>query len=147
MDYEYDVKSFDKEISLAEKGDSPEKRAASYKAAVHNYRGKFLTDVDEEWVVIERERLHQNYMDALLKLAEYALTSKEYNQTMEYCEMALKEDSCNEEAHRIAMRMHAVQGNRALVVRQYEQCCQALDEELGANPSNQTRILYNSLIK
>jgi len=45
------------------------------------------------------------------------------------------------------MKIHAAMGNRAMLVRQYEMLRDALDEELGATPSAQTRKLYDSLIK
>ncbi|MBE0698094.1 MAG: transcriptional regulator, partial [Anaerolineaceae bacterium] len=60
---------------------------------------------------------------------------------------AFAEDSCNEEAHRIAMRVHGARGNRAMVIKQYEQCSQILEDELGVIPSNLTHKLYESLIQ
>lgn len=146
-DYEYDVESFQKEISLAEKAETPEKRAAHYKNALKYYRGSYLPDLDDSWVIIERERLYQMHMDALLRLAGDALNERNFDQALEYCQRALKEDPCQEDAHRIAMRIYAAMGNRALVIRQYEQCRQALLEEVDAPPSYQTQALYESLIQ
>jgi len=147
MDYEYDVESFQKEISLAEKAETPEKRAAHYKNALKYYRGAYLPDLDDSWVIIERERLFQIHMDALLRLAGDALSERKFDSAIDYCQRALKEDPCQEDAHRIAMRIYAAMGNRALVIRQYEQCRQALMEEVDAPPSYQTQALYESLIQ
>ncbi len=147
MDYEYDVESFLKEISLAEKADTPAKRDAHYQNALRLYRGKYLPDLDEDWVIVERERLFQIYMDALLKLASLSLEARNFEIALEYCQQALREDSCQEDAHRIAMRVYAAMGNRALVTRQYEMCRQALLNEVDASPSFQTQALYESLIR
>ena len=73
MDYEYDVESFQKEIGLAEKGETREQREVHYLNALKQYKGPFLPDLDDTWVIVERERLNQVYMEALLKLANLYL--------------------------------------------------------------------------
>jgi DNA-binding SARP family transcriptional activator len=146
MDYEYDAESFLKEIAQAEKAETSAKREAHYQNALRQYRGPYLPEVDEDWAIIERERLSQIYMDALLKLAISEMNNQNYDAGLDYCQQALKEDSCQEDAHRIAMRIYAAMGNRALVSRQFEQCRQALLREVDAPPSYQTQALYESLI-
>ncbi len=146
-DYEYDVESFLKEISLAEKADTKEKQEIHYQNALNLYRGTYLPDLDDTWVVVERERLYQIYMDALLKLANQSLAARAFEDALAYCQRALKEDPCQEDAHRIAMRIYAAIGNRALIIRQYEQCRQALLNEVDAPPSFQTQALYKSLLQ
>lgn len=147
MDYEYDAETFLKEIAQAEKAETSEKRAAHYQSALRFYRGPYLPELDDEWVIIERERLYQIHMDALLKLAEMAENARNYEKALEFCQRALKEDSCQEDAHRISMRVYAAMGKRALVVRQYEMCRQALMSEVDAPPSYQTQSLYETLIQ
>jgi LuxR family transcriptional regulator, maltose regulon positive regulatory protein len=146
MDYEYDVEAFQKELAQAERA-APVERAEHYRAAVKLYRGPYMPDLDETWAIAERERLHLLFMDALLHLAQLALNARDTASCLEYCQQALKEEPCHEEAHRVAMRAYAAQGNRALVARQYEQCCQALLEDLDAPPSPQTQALYEQLIQ
>ncbi len=147
VDYEYDVESFQKELALAEKSSIRQEKMEHYRAAVRLYRGAFLIDAEGAWVEIERERLYQSYMGALLRLAEMHLQAGEFEPALQYCQRALKEDSCQEDAHRVAMQVYAAMGNRALVIRQYEQCCRALLDEVDALPSYQTKVLYESLIK
>jgi two-component SAPR family response regulator len=147
MDYEYDVESYLKEISLAERADTTEKRVAHYQNALRLYRGDYLPDLDESWVIAERERLFQSYIDVLLKLANMAMNNQKYEEALEICQKALKADSCQEDVHRLAMRIYAAMGNRALLIRQYDQCRQALLEEVDAEPSYQTQALYQSLIQ
>lgn len=147
IDYEYDVELFEKDLKQAASASSSEQREEFLRSAIQHYRGKFLVDSSEQWVIATRERLHQDYLSAVNFLAEKAYDRGELDKALEYCGMALKEDPCQEAAHRTAMKAYAAQGNRALLVRQYELCRQALDEELGAIPSLQTRKLYDSLIK
>jgi len=147
MDYEYDVDTFLKELSLAEKAAGQAQEQQHYLNAVKVYKGPFLPDLDFEWAVIERGRLAHLYLDALVKIASLYFEAHDYETALNYCQRILKEDSCQEDAHRIAMRVHAAMGNRALVIRQYEQCRQALLTEVDAPPSYQTQTLYETLIQ
>lgn len=147
IDYEYDVELFEKDIAQSETAASDEQKEELLRSAIRHYKGKFLSDSSEQWVITTRERLHQDYQNAVNYLAEKAYERCEFDKALEFCGLSLKEDPCSEAAHRTAMRVYAAQGNRALLVRQYELCRQALDEELGAIPTLQTRKLYDSLIK
>jgi LuxR family transcriptional regulator, maltose regulon positive regulatory protein len=147
LDYEYDVEMFQKEIELAQGADDLHQKIAHSKAAINLYKGPYLPDINETWVVAERERLHQVYMDTLVRLGGLYLESGQNNAVLETCQAALREDPCLESAHRLAMRFHATRGNRAAVVRQYELCKQSLKAEFNANPSPQTEQLYEILTR
>ena len=82
-----------------------------------------------------------------MQLAIMFMEKKSYKTALRYCYQALSEDACLEDAHRLAMRIHAATGNRAAIVRQYERCRAALTEEINAPPSQQTRDLYETLIQ
>lgn len=147
LDYEYDAETFIKEISLAEKTREIGLKELHYLTALKLYKGPFLPDLDETWAEIERERLNQLYIDALLRLANIYIKSHNYKSALTYCQRALDDDPCQEGAHRIAMRVYAEMGNRALVIRQYEQCRLALLNEVDAPPSLQTQSLFETLIQ
>ncbi|MDD5369822.1 MAG: bacterial transcriptional activator domain-containing protein, partial [Anaerolineaceae bacterium] len=55
-------------------------------------------------------------------------------------------EACLEEAHRLAMRVHAAMGNKIAVVRQYERCQNDLLREINTHPSAKTSELFESLI-
>ncbi len=147
IDYEYDVETFLHEIELAKQAANPEQRIRHYQAAIRNYHGVFMPEVEETWVISERERLQRTFLDSLTNLIELHLASRHYNQVLEYCQHALEADACQESAHRSAMQAHAALGNRAAIQRQYELCCTALRNELDLIPSAQTEKLYNELMK
>ncbi len=146
MDYEYDVDAFMERLGQAQTAATPTERAAAYRAAIHLYKGDFMPEIDGIWVEPERERLRRAFIEALLAMAESSLETQEYKAALDYCQRALTLDPCLEEAHRLAMRIHAATSNRVGVVRQLEHCRQALQEEMGIPPSPQTRSLYESLI-
>jgi DNA-binding SARP family transcriptional activator len=80
-----------------------------------------------------------------MRLAELYLEGGRHTAALECCQRAFTEDPCLEEAHRLAMRVHAEMGNRAAVVRQFKRCQQALLEEVNVPPSSQTMMLYETL--
>ncbi len=147
IDYEYDVENFLHEIELAKQAANPEQRIRHYQAAIRNYHGVFMPEVEETWVISERERLQRTFLDSLTNLIELHLASRHYNQVLEYCQHALEADACQESPHRFAMQAHAALGNRAAIQRQYELCCASLRSELDLAPSAQTENLYNELMK
>ena len=53
----------------------------------------------------------------------------------------------DEAAHGLLLRIYAGAGRTAMLTRQYNELCRVLDEELGAQPSRQTRDLYQRLIQ
>jgi ATP/maltotriose-dependent transcriptional regulator MalT/DNA-binding SARP family transcriptional activator len=144
-DYEYDVEAFLKEIKLCQQADDTRQKIEHSKTAISLYRGPYLPEINETWVVAEREHLHQIYIEALMRLANLYLESGQYDAALETCQVALWQDRCLEDAHRLAMRIHAARGNRAALVRQYEMCKQVLLDEYNSTPSPQTEQLYETL--
>lgn len=146
LDYEYDVEGFVAGIKNSQSARGVDEKIQQYVSAIKNYHGVYLADVEDTWVVADREHYAQLYIEALLHLTQLYIEKKAYRTALRYCNQALSEDACLEEAHRMAMRIHAVMGNRAAVVRQYERCLAALKEEIQAPPSDETRALYELLL-
>jgi len=147
LDYEYDAEIFQREVRQTESVEDREKQILHYRNAIKIYKGDYLPELGSYWVVTERERLQQLYMETLLKLAGLYLEKRQYEAALSCCQRAIGADPYQEEAYRMAMRVYAAMGNRAAVVRQYEQCNQALQEGIGIPPSEQTRTLYEVLIR
>jgi len=86
------------------------------------------------------------YLRALVQLAEYHYEEQELQAALKYCQQALIEDPMLEEVHRLAMKIHAMSGNRAEVIRQYQLCKRVLIDNYNISPSEKTHELYQSLI-
>jgi LuxR family maltose regulon positive regulatory protein len=147
MDYEYDVETFVTKLAQAQATTDPDEQVATYQAAIDIYKGAYLPEAEGDWAWWERERLRQAHVEAIVRLAELHLEAGRHATALEYCQLALTEDTCLEEAHRLAMRAHAAMGNRAAVVRQYKRCQQTLREEVSVPPSSQTVALFETLIR
>jgi two-component SAPR family response regulator len=146
MDYEYDAESFKTEYDLALQAKEPQEKIKLLRSAVERYKGPYLTEIDQSWIVAEREKYIQMNIDALMRLTRLYIEKRNFKTALKYCNQALTEDPCFEEAHRLAMRIHAAMGNRVGVVRQYERCIASMMEEIGAPPSRQTEELFRSLV-
>jgi len=146
IDYEYDVQSFLASIETARITKNDREKIDALKIAVDIYKGLYLPEIDEVWVVAERQRYLNHFIKAVEELLSLLVSNKKYESALFYCEKTLSHDSCNEEIHRIIMNVHALMGNKAAVSRQYETCVAILEKELGTEPSPQTRTLFKSLM-
>jgi DNA-binding SARP family transcriptional activator len=63
-----------------------------------------------------------------------------------WCQKVIGMDACWEEAYRLLIRAHMANGNRPMAIRVYQQCETALMKELGVEPMNQTKRLYEELL-
>jgi LuxR family transcriptional regulator, maltose regulon positive regulatory protein len=145
LDYEEDADAFTREIEQADKEKKTEQKIYHLRAAMRYYKGDFLPDLAEDWVMQRREQLKRAYIEHLLQLASLELEQRSFEQALNCTQRLLTEDNCLEEAHRLAMLIYAATGNRAGVMRQYETCSKALAEEFDAQPSIQTQELYHTL--
>ena len=119
--------------------------------AVELYEGEFLAGFSldsmlfEEWMVVERERLHGEVLEALGHLAAYHEAQGAYEAAARYARRALALEPWREEAHRALMRALALSGQRSAAVARYEACRDVLREELGIEPDVETMRLYERI--
>ncbi|HEX6021215.1 MAG TPA: AAA family ATPase [Solirubrobacter sp.] len=111
-------------------------------AAVDLYRGDLLEGSYDEWVLEERQQLRDRYLDALARLVE---TERDDDATA-YAERLVREDPLREDACRALMRLHDARGDRARALRAYHACAEALERDLGIEPSAETRAAYEALL-
>lgn len=125
---------------------SPEDLAASDIAALESslqlYTGDLLEGIFDDWALREREYLRYLYLRALSFLMGYYRQQGIYEQSIVCGQKILAMDPLREEIHRELMRLYQASGQRALAVRQYENCSQVLRAELGIAPMPETSALY-----
>lgn len=131
----------------AHREDRPERVIGAYRKAIGLYRGPlFEDDGDAEWYLPEQRRLQDLYGQALEGIAEIHFRLGELAEAQEFGQRALGHDPCSESAHRLLMRCHASRHQQQLVGRQYRICVDALRDELGVGPSDETTRLFRELI-
>lgn len=115
--------------------------------AISLYRGELLPDLDYEWVLPERGRLHQMYKQVLEKLIDQLEAQRDYPATLAYAQQLLQHDPFNEGAYCSLMRLYGLMGDRASGLQAYHQCMTVLREELGIDPGAAIRQLYEQLLQ
>jgi two-component SAPR family response regulator len=145
LDYEYDVEVFDTYLKRARKSRDLEDQIKWYQKAVDLVRGPYLADVDEDWVVYERARLVDAYIQALEELAALYLNANQIERCLAVCQLGLNQDRCNEVLYQLSMRAYAVLGDRASIARLYQVCKTTLFAELSLTPSENTEALFREL--
>ncbi len=147
LDYEYDVELFLKENALGRQAKDALQKLAHFREAARLYKGAFLPEISETWVLPVREQLQQICIQILMQSAELYQNMANYELALEYCQRALGLDNCQEPVYRLSFRIYAAMGDRAGLTKQYLACCEALEREIGAGPSPQTEALYRELLK
>lgn len=121
-------------------------------AAAQLYRGDLMAGFAladnttyEEWLLVEREKLHIQVLDVLSTLTRLSSRLGDYPAALRYARQQIKLEPWREEAHVQAMQIFLHMNQRSAAVSQYAACRRALQEEFGVEPSPQTRALYDRI--
>ena len=99
----------------------------------------------EEWLVLGRERLRLQMIDALGHLAAGGERNGDDEAAMQFARRRLVLDPWNEDAYRALMRVLARRGQRTAALAEFERCKRVLDKELGIEPSAETSRLAEQI--
>ena len=113
--------------------------------AVDLYAGDLLPSCYDDWIVAERERLHQVFCDALERLILLLENRCDYHSAITFSERLLCYEPLREETYRHLMCLHMLNADRASALRVYENCAQALKQELDSQVSPATRQAYEQI--
>ncbi|MBE9169324.1 AAA family ATPase [Pleurocapsales cyanobacterium LEGE 06147] len=141
-----DVAEFEAAVKAAEQATDKSVIRAELERAIELYKGDLLPDLDDEWVLAERERLQQMHVRALERLVNILEEQQDYQTALSYGQHLLRIDRLNEAAYCSLMRLYGLSGDRASALQVYHQCMTVLREELGVDPSWTTRRLYEQLL-
>jgi ATP/maltotriose-dependent transcriptional regulator MalT/DNA-binding SARP family transcriptional activator len=123
----------------------PDKCYEFLERALSLYHGDYLHELDYVWLLPDREYLKNIYFEARLRLARYYLERTDYNRAISHLQLLVGLDSWSEEIHRLLMAAYAGLGNRSAIREQYQALTLILKNELGLEPSPETRAVYQRL--
>jgi DNA-binding SARP family transcriptional activator len=103
-------------------------------------------DDGSAWALEARESLAAVRRALLVDAAECAIELHWMRDGVELANKALAVDSCAERAHRALIQAYAGLGETEQALRAFERCRQMLAEELGADPSAQTRAVHMQVL-
>lgn len=127
------------DVSQFEAGVNRVGNGSDLQEAIDLYRGEFLPGLYAEWVLDERERLQQLYASGLRTHINCLIRDRDYLSALSYTQRLLRIDPLREETYRELMRISALSGDAAGVVRFFNLCKTVLERELGVEPSDETR--------
>jgi DNA-binding SARP family transcriptional activator len=110
------------------------------------YEGEILQGWDQDWCLCERERFHFMYLAMMDKLLDYFEACQAYERGIDYGIRILRFDHAHERTYQKLMRLYYLSGDRTSALREYEHCTEALIDELGVQPSNDTKLLYQQVL-
>lgn len=122
-------------------------------AAAELYQGDLLAGLllsdaapFDEWLLVERESLHQQALTLLNILADACYAQGDYPQADNYTRRILALEPWQEKSHFRLMQILVAQGQWGAAAKQYEQCQEVLQRELGTTVSPETTALHQTIL-
>jgi predicted ATPase/DNA-binding SARP family transcriptional activator len=153
-DSRLDLAEFNKLLQACDRHGHPkqepcEECAERLEQAAALYRGDFLAQFSladsagfENWVSIQREGLGRRVLQALAQLANHYEAQNELERALAAVQRQLALAAWDEPAHRQAMQLLALNGQRGAALAQYQRCREILAAELGVEPEAATEALH-----
>ncbi|HEX2223307.1 MAG TPA: BTAD domain-containing putative transcriptional regulator [Thermoanaerobaculia bacterium] len=146
-----DVDAFEDALRRAKERGSPDPHHLT--AAVQLYRGDLLAGFFvkdspqfEEWLVTEQERLRETVLEALWTLVDSYRRRGEHRFALHYARRLVAIEPLSEKAHRELMQLCVLTGRRGRALAQFEELENLLRTELGVEPLEETRDLYEAIL-
>ncbi len=115
-------------------------------AALALWRGEPLEGADYTWADGHIHRLRATLL-GLLERAGYArLERGDARGALHIAEQAIALDQFHEASWRLALQAEHALGMRESITRRYDELAHALDEQLGLQPTRETRVMYRQLL-
>ncbi|MEO1144442.1 MAG: BTAD domain-containing putative transcriptional regulator [Cyanobacteria bacterium J06638_22] len=141
-----DVVEFENAIATARQAENPQTQAEILKQAVALYQDDLVLTCYDDWLLAERERFHQLLVRVLTDLCQLTANLGDLRSAVEYGQQLIQQDPLGEMGYLTLMRLYAQQGDRPTALQVYHQCMERLREEMGIDPSIETRQVYEQLL-
>ena len=145
-DYEYDVEAFEGFLFQAKLTDEPKIQIELLQKAVSLVHGQLLEDIYASWVIPERERIDQEFLAALIKLADLLKNTNQVHAALAAYQQAIDHDATFEIAYLLAIKLHIQLNDRVSAIRLYDAYTEMMNDELDLPPSPDMEAVYKRLI-
>jgi DNA-binding SARP family transcriptional activator/predicted ATPase len=146
--FHLDVFEFEKALKLADSADKSGDLTVARTAlgeALNLYRGDLLLSCYDDWILTERERLHQLCLKTLERIIQILEEQRDYKTAIPFAQRLIRHDRLYEDGYRLLMRLYAISNERASALRTYHTCVDILQNELGVEPEPATREIFHRL--
>jgi len=115
-------------------------------AAAVFYRGDLLPALHEEWIESQREHYRLRAVEICSDLSRSALNAENFDDAARYAGQLASIDPWNEEAIRTVMIAKRSAGDAAGAAHAYNDFSRRLIDDLGVEPSPETRAVYEAAV-
>lgn len=147
-----DVAELNRLVKHSEKQATTQDNLELFEQAERLYRADFLAGFNlpdstsfEEWQFFQKEELQRTYAKILDCLTANLRKNGAFRSAIEVAQCRLALDPLNEAIHLVLMQLHRLIGDRSAALRQYENCRQLLEKELGIAPQAEIQEYYNQI--
>lgn len=141
-----DFETYLTRATAAEQAGDTQQALRLWAAAVERYAGPLTPSGYDDWLIAERERLHQLCLAALERLVASHEQHQELAAASQYARQLLRLDPLQETMYLHLMRLQALQGDRAAALRTYHTCVTILARELEVEPAPELQEAYALLL-
>ena len=145
-----DVSEFDAALAAAEtaaQSADVTSEHLSLEQAARLYEDELLPGLYDDWLQPKREQYRQMAGKIFGRLAALLEQSRDLQAAIRYAECLVALDPLREAHHQLLIRLHGANRDRASALRAYHQCMRILRRELGVEPSEPTRELFELALK
>lgn len=132
-------------LSEAQKTDTADEQRL-LEDALALFRGEPLAGTDYPWADADIRHLNARLVDLLGRTGHARLAHDDPHGALQAAERGLALDEFNESLWRLALQAEHALGMRESVTRRYRELTRTLDEQLGLQPSQETRTIYRQLL-
>lgn len=115
--------------------------------AVVLYRGEFLEDAYDDWIVTTRERLRSTYLASLSRLIQLNRSVRDFPKAIGYAQRLLAEDPWREDAIRQLMAARYGAGDAAGALAEYQRFAEKLKVEMRAEAMPETVAVRDAIFR
>lgn len=118
---------------------------ADWQAALALYRGDLLPGCFDDWLLIEREALHLEYVHLLHRAGDRLFKLQRFQQALPLARQLVRGEPLDERALRLLMRSYAALGQRGAALAAYERFVELAADELEIEPTPVTQALAQAI--
>ena len=142
-----DADLFEQLCKRAEKRKPGPGRISLLEEALSLFKGDFLQNNQENWLIPLKEYYHSMYIKAVYSLIECYRDNQNYDGIINVCEKAIMIDAHDEQLYFSLIDALYRSGHQAEALAAYSAVTETFYREFGINPSKELKSLYKTIVK
>lgn len=144
--FDIDVVQFDTLLQRVKHEADAEQQATLLETALGLYQGTYLDRLYYEWIIVERERLERQYLQAIDAYCDLLNTDKQYQTVASWQSKALEINPYDESLHIHYMQTLSHLNNQQRLIEHYQHLRHLLSNAFDSEPMPQTQTAYQRLL-